>query len=305
MADSFSYGEEMSMGEKLGMIGLGKMGLPLAVQMMKDGHTVCGYDIDPERMRLLKQAGGTPLPSAKAVAENSDITFSILLKPEHIEENTTGPMGIAAAGKRGLIHVEMSTMHPKWQRDLAAKLAGRGIEMLEAPVSGSHNRVDTRTISIMVGGKPEVFERVRPVLEPLAVDTTLCGPSGAGATMKVVTNLFVNSNMALLAEMILVGERAGLSHDIMKKCLAKSSVQGLMLEQIAPRIFDRDFAPRGAVEIFVKDMGVAIDLAKEVGVELQVVPAARRMFQRAEAAGWGKDDASRVIEVYEGKDKIS
>ena len=104
-------------------------------------------------------------------------------------------------------------------------------------------------------------------------------------------------------EMILVGERAGLSHDIMKKCLGAGSVQGTMFSTTAPRLFERDFAPRGAVEIFVKDMGVAIDLAKECGVDLQIVPAARKMFQRAEAAGWGKDDASRVIEVYEGKDK--
>ncbi len=291
------------MGEMLGMIGLGKMGLPLSVQLMADGHAVCGYDIDPERMKLLNDAGGSAAASAKEVAEQSDITFSILLKPEHIEENTIGPNGIVQAGKAGLIHVEMSTMHPTWQKALSGKLAAAGIEMLDAPISGSHNRVDTRTISIMVGGKPEVFERLRPILEPLAVDVTHTGPSGTGATMKVVTNLFVNSCTALLAEMVLVGERAGLSHDIMKKCLAASSVQGSMLAQTGARLFDRDFAPRGAVEIFVKDMGVAIDLANECGVDLQIVPAARKMFQRAEAAGWGKDDASRVIEVYEQKDR--
>ena len=236
------------MGEKLGMIGLGKMGLPLSLQLMADGHAVCGYDIDPERMKLLKDAGGSAAASAKEVAEQSDITFSILLKPEHIEENTIGPNGIVQAGKAGLIHVEMSTMHPTWQKALAGKLAAAGIEMLDAPISGSHNRVDTRTISIMVGGKPEVFERLRPILEPLAVDVTHTGPSGTGATMKVVTNLFVNSCTALLAEMVLVGERAGLSHDIMKKCLAASSVQGSMLAQTGPRLFDRDFAPRGAVK---------------------------------------------------------
>ncbi len=291
------------MGEKLGMIGLGKMGLPLSLQLMNDGHAVCGYDIDPERMKLLNDAGGSAAASAKEVAEQSDITFSILLKPEHIEENTLGPDGIVQAGKTGLIHVEMSTMHPAWQKALAGKLAASGIEMLDAPISGSHNRVDARTISIMVGGKPDVFERLRPILEPLAVDVTHTGPSGSGATMKVVTNLFVNSCTALLAEMVLVGERAGLSHDIMKKCLAASSVQGSMLAQTGARLFDRDFAPRGAVEIFVKDMGVAIDLANECGVDLQIVPAARKMFQRAEAAGWGKDDASRVIEVYEQKDR--
>ncbi len=290
------------MGESLGMIGLGKMGLPLSRQLMADGHAVCGYDIDPERMKLLEEAGGNTAASAREVAGQSDITFSILLKPEHIEENTIGPNGIVQAGKKGLIHVEMSTMLPSWQKTLAGKLAASGIEMLEAPISGSHDRVDTRAISIMVGGKPEVFERLRPILEPLAVDVTYTGASGSGAAMKIVTNLFVNSCTALLAEMVLVGERAGLSHDIMKKCLAAGSVRGTMLSRMGPRLFDRDFAPRGAVEIFVKDMGMAIELAEECGVELQVVPAARKMFQRAEAAGWGKDDASRVIEVYEQKD---
>jgi 2-hydroxy-3-oxopropionate reductase len=291
------------MGEKLGMIGLGKMGLPLSRQLMKDGHSVCGYDIDPERMRLLREAGGTTAASAREVADASDITFSILLKPEHVEENTIGPKGIAQARKKGLIHVEMSTMHPRFQEELAARLAAAGVEMLDAPVSGSHNRVDTRTISIMVGGKPEVFRRVQPILAPLAVDCTHTGPSGTGAKMKVVTNLFVNACTALMAEMVVVGERAGLSQEVMKHCLAKSSVQGLMLSQTGQRLFDRDFAPRGAVEIFVKDMGVAIELARECGIELAVVPAALRMFERAEAAGWGKDDASRVIEVYEGKDR--
>lgn len=278
------------------------MGLPLCRQLIAEGHSVCGYDIDPARMRLLEEAGGSVAASARDVAERSDITFSILLKPEHIEENTIGPDGVAAAGREGLIHVEMSTMHPSWQQGLAARLAEKGVTMLDAPISGSHNRVDTRTISIMVGGDAEAYERVRPILEPLAVDVTHTGPVGSGSTMKVVTNLFVNSCTALLAEMVLVGERAGLGHDIMKKCLSAGSVQGTMWTHMGPRLMERDFAPRGAVEIFVKDMGVAIDLAKECGVDLKVVPAARAMFQRAEAAGWGKDDAARVIEVYEGKD---
>ena len=291
------------MGEKLGMIGVGKMGLALSRQMMADGHEIVGYDIDPKQLKLLEDEGGTSAASAKEVAERSDITFSILLKPEHIEENTFGPNGIVAAGKKGLIHVEMSTMKPAFQADLAKRLAAEGVEMLDAPISGSHNKVDSRTITYMVGGKKETFERVRPILDSLAADVAHTGPSGTGATMKVVTNLFVNSCTALLAEMVLVGQRTGLSQDTMMHCLSKGSVNGSMLAQTGPRLFERDFAPRGAVEIFVKDMGLAIELAKDNGIELAVVPAARKMFQRAEAAGWGKDDASRVIEVYEGKDK--
>jgi len=291
------------MGEQLGMIGLGKMGLALSRAMIADGHAVAGYDIDPARMKMLEDEGGKPAASAKEVAEQSDITFSILLKADHIEENTFGPKGIVAAGKKGLIHVEMSTMPPKWQKALAGRLAAEGIEMLDAPISGSHPRVDDRTITFMVGGKKETFERVRPILDPLAKSVVHTGPSGMGATMKVVTNLFVNSSVALLAEVLLTGERAGLPHDTMMECLRAGSVRGAMLETAGPRLLDRDFAPRGAVEIFVKDMGLAIELAKENGIDLAVVPAAREMFRRAEAAGWAKDDAARVIEVYEGKDR--
>ena len=291
------------MDEKLGMIGLGKMGLALARTMMADGYEVFGYDIDPERTKMLDSAGGHPVASAKEVAAHSDITFSILLKPEHIEENAIGPDGIVAAGKKGLIHVEMSTMLPKFQQDLAAKLGKKGIETLDAPISGSHPKVDDRTITFMVGGKQEVFERVLPIIEPLSAGVDYTGPNGSGATMKIVTNMFVNSSMVLLAELMLVGERAGLSHETLMTCLRKGSVRGAMLEVAMPRFIARDFAPRGAVEIFHKDMGMAIELAQENNIELQVVKAARTMFKRAIEAGWGKDDASRVIEVYEGRDR--
>jgi len=291
------------MGKKLGMIGLGKMGLALSRALMADGYEVWGYDIDAGRMALLKEAGGHPADSARAVAEQADITFSILLAPEHIEENTLGPRGIAAAGRTGLIHVEMSTMLPSFQRELAAKLAAAGIEMLDAPISGSHPKVDNRTITFMVGGKQAIFERLLPILQPLAASVDYMGESGTGATMKVVTNLFVNASFALLAEVVLVGERAGLSHEAMMKCLRAGSVRGAMLEVAAPRLMARDFAPRGAVEIFYKDMGLAIELGKAHGVDLTVVKAAREMFKRAYDAGWGHDDAARVIEVYEGKDR--
>jgi 2-hydroxy-3-oxopropionate reductase len=237
------------------------------------------------------------------MALRSEITFSILLKPEHIEENTLGPNGIAAAGRTGLIHVEMSTMLPRFQLNLAEKLGARGIETLDAPISGSHPKVADRTIAFMVGGKTEVFERVVLILKPLAASVEHTGPNGTGATMKIVTNLFVNSSVALLAELVLVGERAGLSHETMMKCLRAGSVRGAMLEVAAPRLMARDFAPRGAVEIFYKDTGLAIELARENGVDLHVVKAAREMFKRAYDAGWGQDDATRVIEVYEGKDR--
>lgn len=289
------------MGEQLGMIGLGKMGLGLSQQMLADGHAVCGYDIDPVRMQMLADAGGTPVASAGEVAENSNITFSILLKPEHIEENLFGPNGIDKAGKDGLIHVEMSTMPPDYSKELATRLAATGIDMLDAPISGSTPQVDARTITFMVGGSDAAFARVQPIIAPISADATHTGPSGTGGAMKVVTNMFVNASTALIVEMLLTGERAGLSPEVMRHCLPKGSVRGAMLDMSLDPFFNRDFTARGAVEIFVKDMGIAIDLAKDNGLDLEVLPAARSMFQRAESAGWGKDDAIRVLEVYEGK----
>ena len=289
------------MADTLGMIGVGKMGLALAQQMIADGHAVVGYDTDPVRLRLLEAAGGESAANAREVAERSDITFTILLKDAHIEANLFGPDSVTAAGKPGHIHVEMSTMPPPYVKDLAGRLADAGVTMLDAPISGSAPQVDNRTITFMVGGPDEAWARVRPILEKLSADATHTGAVGTGATMKVVTNLFVNACTALLAEVVLTGERAGLSHDVMGHCLSKGSVRGAMLDMSTGPLFNRDFTPRGAVEIFVKDMGIAIELAKAGGIDLQVVPAARAMFQRAEAAGWGKDDATRVIEVYEGK----
>ncbi len=291
------------MGEKLGMIGLGKMGLALSKEFIADGHEMIGYDIDPARNKMIEEMGGRAAASAKEIAGECDITFSILLKEAHIEENTFGPGGIVQAGKKGLIHVEMSTMKPAFQTGLGRRLAAEGIDMLDAPISGSHPRVAAREISMMVGGKKEAFDRVYPILDSITSSVVHMGDNGTGATMKVVTNLFVNSCTALICEMLLTGQRAGLSNDKMMECLRASTVKGTMLENAAPRMISRDWEARGAVEIFVKDMGLAIDLAKEGGVELAVVPAARKMFQRAEAAGWGKDDATRVLEVYEGKDK--
>ncbi|MEK9679419.1 MAG: NAD(P)-dependent oxidoreductase [Rhodospirillaceae bacterium] len=291
------------MGEKLGMIGLGKMGLELSKQLMIDGHEMYGYDIDPERMQMLAEAGGTPMESGKAMAEICDITFSILLAPEHIEENTIGENGIIHAGKESHIHVEMSTMSPSFQIGLAQKLADRGIDMMDAPISGSHDKTAARIITFMAGGSDAAFERVRPIIEPLGRDVSHTGPVGTGATMKVITNLYVNSVTALLAEVAVVGEKAGLSHESMMHCLSMGSVRGVMFETMMPRFFNRDFAPRGAVEIYYKDMGLAIDLAKDHDIDLTVVPAAREMFKRAMDAGWSKDDASKVLEVYYGKDK--
>ena len=291
------------MGEKLGFIGLGKMGTPLTQNLLADGHEVSGFDVDPTRMEQLRQAGGTPCANAKEVAERSDVVFTMLLKTEHIEMNTIGPEGIAAAGKEGLILVEMSTMNPTWSEGLARKLEARGVEMVDAPVSGTVPHVESRTLAYMVGGKKEVFERIKPIIEPLAKSVLHTGPNGTGCSMKLVTNLIVNAGVALLTEGLLLGERSGLSHDTIMSCLRSGAAAGVLLDLKGEKILSRDFTPHGALSIYVKDLGLCVDLAREKGFDATLAEAGLTMFRRAQEAGWAEDDCARVVDVYEGKDR--
>ena len=291
------------MGEKLGFIGLGKMGTPLTRNLLADDHEVSGFDVDPQRMEQLREAGGTPCANAKEVAERSDVVFTMLLKPEHIEMNTIGPEGIAAAGKKGLILVEMSTMNPTWSEGLARKLEARSVEMVDAPVSGTVPHVESRTLAYMVGGKKEVFERIKPIIEPLAKSVLHTGPNGTGCSMKLVTNLIVNAGVALLTEGLLLGERSGLSHDTIMSCLRSGAAAGVLLDLKGEKILARDFTPHGAMSIYVKDLGLCVDLAREKGFDATLGEAGLAMFRRAQEAGWAEDDCARVVEVYEGKDR--
>ncbi len=291
------------MGEKLGFIGLGKMGTPLTQNLLADGHEVSGFDVDSARMEQLREAGGTPCAHAKEVAERSDVVFTMLLKPEHIEMNTIGPEGIAAAGKKGLILVEMSTMNPTWSAGLASALEARGVDMVDAPVSGTVPHVESRTLAYMVGGKKEVFERIKPIIEPLAKSVIHTGPNGTGCSMKLVTNLIVNAGVALLTEGLLLGERSGLSHDTIMSCLRSGAAAGVLLDLKGEKILARDFTPHGSLSIYVKDLGLCVDLAREKGFDATLAEAGLTMFRRAQEAGWAEDDCARVVEVYEGKDR--
>ncbi len=291
------------MGEKLGFIGLGKMGTPLTRNLMADGHEVCGFDVDEMCMEQLREAGGTPCVNAREVAERSDVVFTMLLKPEHIEMNTIGPEGIASAGKEGLILIEMSTMNPTWSAGLAKKLEARGVEMVDAPVSGTVPHVESRTLAYMVGGKKEIFEHIKPIIEPLAKSVLHTGPNGTGCSMKLVTNLITNAGVAVLAEGLLLGERSGLSHDTIMDCLRSGAVAGALLEIKGEKILTRDFTPHGSIGIYVKDLGLCVDLAKEKGFDAFMTQAGLDMFKRAQDAGWTEDDCARVVEVYEGKDQ--
>ncbi len=291
------------MGEKLGFIGLGKMGTPLTQNLLADGHEVCGFDVDEMRMEQLREAGGTPYANAREVAERADVVFTMLLKPEHIEMNTIGPEGIASAGKEGLILIEMSTMNPTWSAGLARKLEMMGVEMVDAPVSGTVPHVESRTLAYMVGGKKEIFDRVRPIIEPLGKSVLHTGPNGTGCSMKLVTNLITNAGVAVLAEGLLLGERSGLSHDTIMSCLRSGAVAGALLEIKGEKILARDFTPHGSIGIYVKDLGLCVDLAKEKGFDAFMTQTGLDMFRRAENAGWREDDCARVVEVYEGKDQ--
>jgi len=294
------------MGEKLGMIGLGKMGLALAREMMADGHAVSGYDIDPVRMDMLAAAGGTPCANAREVAEASDITFSILLKPEHIEENLFGPDGIDKGGKSGLMHVEMSTMPPSYCQELCAKLAGLGIDMLDAPISGSHPQVDDRSITFMVGGSEAAFARAEPILSIMGKAVVHVGGPGNGQAAKICNNMILGISMIAVSEAFALGQKLGLKPDRLFEISSQSSGQCWSMTTYCPvpgpvpaSPANRDYQAGFTAAMMLKDLVLAQDAAKIANAATPLGSEARALYDKFVAADNGGLDFSGIIKMIE------
>ena len=173
-----------------------------------------------------------------------------------------------------------------------------------SPRTVSVSQSSSRASRTTFGGSDAAFGRVGPILEKLSADATHTGPSGTGAVMKVVTNLFVNASTALLAEVIITGERAGLSHEVMAHCLPKGSVKGKMLDMSIGPLTERDFTPRGAVEIFVKDMGIALEDAGRMGLKLEGLELARDFYERVKEAGFADKGTQVLLRVLRTMNEV-
>jgi len=284
--------------ETIGFIGLGIMGTPMSTHLLNAGHAVVVYDIVPESVERLVGMGAKAGPSSKDVASQADVVISMVPDSPDVEKVYLGPDGVLAGVKPGTLLIDMSTISPTTAIAVAQAAAGKGCQMLDAPVSGGDVGAKNATLSIMVGGDPAAFEQARPILEIMG-KPVLCGQSGAGQTVKACNQIQVALNFIGMAEALVLGAKAGVDPAIVVQVLSGGYAQSRVMDVRGPRIIKGDFAPGFRSRFHYKDLNIIRETARSYGCSLPAAALAHELFSAMQANGWGDLDHSAVIKVIE------
>jgi 2-hydroxy-3-oxopropionate reductase len=283
----------------IGFIGLGIMGKPMAKNLLKAGHKLVVYDILEGPVRELVEAGATAGSSPKDVASRSELIITMLPNSPHVKEAVLGKNGVIEGAKPGSVLVDMSSIAPLASRQVAAELARKGVEMLDAPVSGGEPKAIDGTLAIMVGGKDAVFEKVKDVLLKMGASAVLCGEIGAGNVTKLANQIIVALNIAAMSEAFVLAVKAGVDpervFDAIKGGLAGSAV----LNAKAPMVLQGNYQPGFRIELHIKDLQNALDTAHEIGVPIPLTSQVMEMMQALKVDGKQAQDHGGLIQFYE------
>ncbi|WP_327706510.1 2-hydroxy-3-oxopropionate reductase [Streptomyces decoyicus] len=289
----------MSNLPKIAWIGLGIMGSPMAENLIKAGYTVTGYTLEADKLERLAAAGGTAATSVAEAVTDADVIITMVPASPHVEALAYGPDGILAHARRGALLIDMSSITPQTSIDLAKAAAGNGIRVLDAPVSGGEAGAVEAVLSIMAGGEQADFDAARPILEALGKTIVLCGPHGAGQTVKAANQLIVAVNIQACAEAVVFLEKSGVdltaALDVLNGGLAGSTV----LTRKKDNFKNRDFRPGFRIDLHHKDMGIVTDAARTVGAALPVGTLVASLVASLRAQGDGGLDHSALLRGVE------
>jgi len=283
----------------LGFIGLGSMGSRIAKRLLVAGHRVSGYNRTRTKAESLIQAGMQWKDSPREVAQAADITLSMVRDSAALSSVADGPDGILAGLSAGKIYVDMSTVSPNLTRDLAGRVAAAGAQMLDAPVSGSIPAVEAGTLVIYVGGSEDALEKARPVFEALSQKIIHVGENGQAITTKIAINLNLPTQLISLFEGLLLAERSGVPRATALDSLLNSVAASPAMKYRAPLILNMPEEVWFSAAMMQKDLRLALELGKELGVELRTVELAQEMLSKAVDLGWGDEDFAVLFRVVE------
>ncbi len=284
----------------VGFIGLGTMGGPMAQRLMDAGHTVTGYNRTQSRAQWLIDLGMRWAGSPRAAAEASGVTLSMLRDTQALEDVAAGPDGLLAGLGPGKVYVDMSTVSPEASRSLAGRVAETGARMLDAPVSGSSVTLLAGRLSIMAGGDPEVFERVKPILQAIGPTVNYVGGNGLAVTMKVAINLSLPVQVLAFCESILLAEKSGIPRETAIEVLLNSVVASPALQYRIPLILDPPEEPLFDVNMMQKDLKLALEMGELLGVPLPTTALSNQWLTAARGWGVGDRDFAALYEVLAG-----
>jgi len=292
--------------KQLGFIGLGNMGKGMALNLTRAGYPLTVHDIRPEPVQELVKAGAKAVGSPREVAQNSEVVITMVTSSPHVEQVMFGPDGVLAGMKKGNTIIDMSTIDPIVTRKVAATAAEKGIDMLDALVSGAPPKAADGTLSIMVGGKKEIFEQCKPILEVMGEKIIHAGHVGMGEVVKLANNLAAAINGVGVFEAFLFGVKLGADPKVLYEVMSASSGNSWVLQTRVPypdvipqSPANEDFAPGFTTDLMAKDLGLILSAAGATKTPLLAGSLTRQLIEAAQAAGYGSKDWSVVAKVIQ------
>jgi len=285
--------------KRIGFIGLGVMGKPMAINLLKAGYPLTVWNRTRSKMDELIAMGAYGASSPKEVAERSDVVITMVTDSPDVEEVILGPNGVIHGARPGLIVIDMSTISPKVTRRIAEELSKKGVKMLDAPVSGGEKGAREATLSIMVGGPREVFEECLPIFEVLGKKITYMGPTGMGQTAKLCNQVICALNIQAVCEGLMLGARAGLDLRKLLEAVSAGAASSWMLTNLGPKMIERDFKPGFKIRHQQKDLRLALELAAELNLPLPGTALVQQILRIAEAEGLGEEGTQAAIVAME------
>ena len=284
---------------KVGFIGLGIMGRPQALNLIKGGYSLAVYARRTESMQPLGQAGAALCTSPQEVAAQSEITFVMVADTPDVEEVILGERGAIHGARRGSVIVDMSTISPTATKAIAMDLAVKGVDMLDAPVSGGETGAINGTLAIMVGGKAEVFTRVKPLFDCMGKTITLVGGNGAGQVAKACNQIVVAVTIEAVSEALSFARKSGVDAAKVREALMGGFAGSKIMEVHGKRMLDNDFKPGFKVKLHQKDMKIVMQTAHEMGLALPGASIAAQHLNALMGSGDGELDSSAIVKVIE------
>lgn len=287
------------MAEKVGFIGLGIMGSPMARNLMRAGYTVVVHNRTPARAEALASEGATVAPDPRSVAQQSDVIITMLPDTPDVEQVVSGTSGVLEGIAPGALLIDMSTISPAATRRLADRLREKGASMLDAPVSGADVGAKAGTLSIMVGGEQQDFERAMPLFQAMGKSIVHVGRSGAGQVTKAANQVVTALTLAALSEALVLGARGGVEPEKILDALGGGLAASRVMEVKREKLLSHVFEPGFRVELHHKDLGIALAAGREHGVAMPMTAAVDQLFQALQTKGWGGEDHSAMLRLIE------
>ena len=285
---------------KVGFIGLGVMGTPMALNILKGGHQLTVFDLNPQAVARLTAAGAKAAADPAGVGAASDVVVTMLPEPKHVEQVVLGAKGVASGLKPGGIVIDMSTIDPQTSQRVGAELKKRGFHMVDSPVGKTSEHAETGTLTLMIGGEPAQIERARPVLACMGNEMYMCGGPGMGHAMKTTNNLLATTIMAANTEALAIGIKSGLTLELMIEVMKTTMAWNAQLGVAMPKkAFRGDDSPGFMVKLACKDVRQAVELARAQGFEPHVGAGAQKTLEDAMAAGFADRDTAALMRIRE------